>query len=40
MENELESLSYFVFLSKPSEYASKISAQAELKGVEVGVFRY
>jgi hypothetical protein len=40
MENELEGLDYFIFLSKPSEYASKLSAQAELKGVEVGVFRY
>lgn len=40
MENELEKLDYFIFLSKPGEYASKISAQAELKGVEVGVFRY
>jgi hypothetical protein len=40
MENELDKLDYFIFLSKPSEYASKLSAQAELKGVEVGVFRY
>lgn len=40
IENELDSLDYFIFLSKPNEYASKLSAQAELKGVEVGVFRY
>ena len=40
IENELDSLDYFIFLSKPNEYASKISAQAELKGVEVGWFRY
>jgi len=40
MENELDGLDYFIFLSRPSEYASKLSAQAELRGVEVGVFRY
>lgn len=40
IENELDSIDYFIFLSKPNEYASKISAQAELKGVEVGWFRY
>jgi hypothetical protein len=40
MENELDGLDYFIFLSRPSEYASKLSVQAELRGVEVGVFRY
>jgi hypothetical protein len=31
---------YFIFLSKPGEYNSKLVAQAELAGVEVGLFKF
>jgi len=40
VETNLSTFDYFIFLSKPGEYNSKLVAQAELGGVEVGVFRY
>lgn len=39
-EENVSSFNYFIFLSKPGEYNSKLVAQAELAGVEVGLFRY
>ena len=39
-EENLTKLNYFIFLSKPGEYNSKLAAEAELSGVEVGLFRY
>jgi hypothetical protein len=39
-EENIEKFNYFIFLSKPGEYNSKLVAQAELSGVEVGIFRY
>lgn len=39
-EQIMEDLDYFIFLSNPNEYTSKLAAEAELRGVEVGVFRY
>jgi hypothetical protein len=39
-EQNLNKINYLIFLSKPGEYNSKLVAQAELSGVEVGVFRY
>ena len=39
-EENVSKFNYFIFLSKPGEYNSKLVAQAELSGVEVGVFRY
>jgi hypothetical protein len=39
-EQNVSMFNYFIFLSKPGEYNSKLAAQAELSGVEVGVFRY
>lgn len=39
-EANVESFNYFIFLSKPGEYNSKLVAQAELAGVEVGLFKY
>jgi hypothetical protein len=39
-EENITKFDYFVFLSKPGEYNSKLAAQAELSGVEVGVFRF
>lgn len=40
LEENLDQLNYFIFLSKPGEYNSKLVAQAELAGIEVGVFRF
>ena len=39
-EENISKFNYFIFLSKPGEYNSKLVAQAELGGVEVGLFRY
>jgi hypothetical protein len=39
-QENLSKFNYFIFLSKPGEYNSKLVAQAELSGVEVGLFRY
>lgn len=39
-EQNLNNIDYLIFLSKPGEYNSKLVAEAELSGVEVGVFRY
>lgn len=36
----LEYVNYFAFLSKPKESVSKLVAEAELKNIEVGIFRY
>jgi hypothetical protein len=40
LEQNLDQPNYFIFLSKPGEYNSKLVAQAELAGVEVGLFRF
>ena len=40
LEDNLESFNYFAFLSKPKEPVSKLVASAELKNIEVGIFRY
>jgi hypothetical protein len=39
-EQKVDTFDYFIFLSKPGEYNSKLVAQAELAGVEVGLFKY
>jgi len=36
----LENVNYLAFLSNPKEKTSKLVAEAELKNVEVGIFRY
>lgn len=36
----MEYVNYFAFLSKPKQSVSKLVAEAELKNVEVGIFRY
>ena len=33
-------VNYFAFLSKPKQPVSKLVAEAELKNIEVGIFRY
>lgn len=40
LEENLDSFNYFVFLSKPKEGLSKLAGSAELKNIEVGIFRY
>jgi hypothetical protein len=40
IQENLTSFNYFAFLSKPSESVSKLAGNAELNGVEVGIFRY
>lgn len=39
-EENVATFDYLVFLSKPGEYNSKLVAQAELSGVEVGLFKF
>jgi len=36
----IEYVNYFAFLSKPKQPLSKLAAEAELKNIEVGIFRY
>lgn len=40
IEENIKSVNYFAFLSKPKESVSKLVATAELKNVEVGIYRY
>lgn len=40
VQDNLESFNYFAFLSKPKEHVSRLVAEAELKNIEVGIFRY
>jgi hypothetical protein len=36
----LEYVNYLAFLSKPKQPVSKLVAEAELKNIEIGIFRY
>ena len=36
----MEYINYFAFLSKPKEQVSKLVSLAELKQIEIGIFRY
>jgi hypothetical protein len=40
VEENVSIFNYLIFLSKPGEYNSKLVAQAELSGVEVGLFKF
>ena len=40
MSENMEHVNYFAFLSKPKQMVSKLVGEAELKGIEVGIFRY
>lgn len=40
LEERLEQIDYFIYLSKPDERYSALVHQAEKKDIEVGVFRY
>ena len=40
LEENMETVNYFAFLTKPKQPNSKLVAAAELKNVEVGIFKY
>jgi hypothetical protein len=40
IEENISDFHYFAFLSTPNQRPSKLTATAELSGVEVGIFRY
>lgn len=40
IEENMEYVNYFAFLSKPNQTTSKLVAKAELQNVEVGIFKY
>lgn len=39
-EENLDIIDYLIFLSKPNEHKSRLVAEAELRDIEVGIFRY
>lgn len=40
VEENMEYVNYFAYLSKPKQPISKLVAKAELQNIEVGIFRY
>jgi len=40
VSENMDYVNYFAFLSKPKQAMSKLAAEAELKNIEVGIFRY
>ena len=40
LDQNMDQVNYFAFLSKPNEIKSRLVATAELKNIEVGLFRY
>lgn len=40
IEENMQDLNYFAFLSKPNETVSGLVKEAELQNIEVGIFRY
>lgn len=36
----MEYINYFAFLSKPKQNVSRLVAEAELKNIEIGIFKY
>ena len=40
IEENIQYVNYLAFLSKPKEAVSKLVALAELKNIEVGIYRY
>jgi hypothetical protein len=40
ISDNMEHINYFAYLSRPNESLSKLVANAELKNVEVGIFKY
>jgi hypothetical protein len=40
VEDNMEFVNYFAYLSKPKQPTSKLIAKAELQNIEVGIFKY
>ena len=40
LDTNMDQINYFAFLSKPNESKSRLVSSAELKNIEVGIFRY
>ena len=40
MQENLNQINYFAFLSKPNEKTTRLVSEAQLKNVEVGIFKY
>ena len=40
LSENMEFVDYFVYLSKPKESVSKLVSEAQLKNIEVGIYRY
>lgn len=40
IEENLDYINYFAYLSKPKQPLSKLAAKAELHNIEVGIFKY
>jgi hypothetical protein len=40
LNTNIEQLNYFAFLSKPNEKKSQLVHTAELKNIEIGIFKY
>ena len=40
VQENMEYINYFAFMSKPKQPVSKLVAEAVLKNIEVGIFRY
>lgn len=40
MYENIDQVNYLAYLSTPSEKSSKLVAEAELKNIEIGIFRY
>jgi hypothetical protein len=40
MKANIDTIDYFVYLSKPKENLSELATLAEKKGIELGVYRY
>ena len=40
MRENLDKINYFAFLGSPNEKNSRLFSEAELKNIEVGIFRY
>ena len=40
LESELSEIDYFIYLSKPKEYPSRLAEKADKKEIECGIFRY
>ena len=40
LDANMDQVNYFAFLGKPNESKSRLVSSAELKNIEVGIFRY